>query len=186
MCYFLQKAAGRKNVYLMLTEERGNQTFSLQFLSIHPGCSQAQQTLVPVKALQHGDVTERYSRGSEGMETRAHQSGQWRQEEGSRAEHALYAQGHGDLHVQLTLIQLRERHSPQGRSWLQWCNCTTRQQRWHTDPCTGVWSNGYVTTMSHFIWAHNTQQVSDVNINVCISNSLAATLTMSNYLKSCH
>lgn len=37
-------------------------------------------------------------------ETATHQSGQWRKEE-RRAEHALYAQGHADLHVQLILIE---------------------------------------------------------------------------------
>lgn len=36
----------------------------------------------------------------EGHETATYQNGQWRKE-GRRAEHALYAQGHADLHVQL-------------------------------------------------------------------------------------
>lgn len=39
-------------------------------------------------------------------ESRAHPSGQWRHEEGRRDEHAVYAQGHADLHVQLRQIRV--------------------------------------------------------------------------------
>lgn len=67
-----------------------------------------------------------------------HQSRQWHHEEGRRAEHALYAQGHADLHVLLILIQLRSTE-PTGRgSSLQWCNRPNRQLCWCADQNTDV------------------------------------------------
>lgn len=45
----------------------------------------------------------KHQRHVESDETATHQSGQWRKK-GRRAAHALYAQGHTDLHVQLILI----------------------------------------------------------------------------------